>query len=732
MSMHFNNLLPAWLTLLLAGALLAAIGYGVFALLQRAVSRNLVVTLSLLRLGAFVLFLMILLQPAFTYTSHIAQLPEMVVLVDTSPSMGQAGNQGTRLDEATAILNRGELASSLQDRYRTHWFVFNRTATPIEVAELPALKPGGAGTQYADSIEAALTQARALGKKPQRLLLVSDGLDRGQGDPVEVARQYGLTVDVLAPSAKASSEGAPIEIIEVQSARRVLLASDTIFRVTLHSKQPANVDRQALVRVVEDGKKRVEQEVTLKAGRVEENLEIVLKPTTAGLKKYDFSLAAGAARPYPVAVQVVDSKYEVLIIEDRWRWEYKYLHRLFEDDPSFRFWALLNRGGAFQRFGSPDSRVSLVGFPQNRADLEGFDTFVLGDVDPAKWPRDLAADLAHLVADEGRSLVVIAGPNLAKLIDVSSLHTILPVELSPDSGKPIEGPIDVRLRGDAADSAFFFQLRSADAEKLTPLDQVYPTVRKRPGATVLVEAVKHRNAYGNAIVIAEHTVGRGRVLFLGTDTFWKWHTLAATSDGPTPYSIFWQQAFRAMTPTRSNTGPANLWLTPSRSRAEVGQRVTLRAEAQSNRPLKAAQVQGFVTTPDDQRLPLVFVADASNPRLHRAEFVCTKAGVLKLSATLSAEGKLLTEATTSILAEAARGEEGDVDLTALARIANDTGGKIVDPALPESWPTAGDALPVIPRTHTIDPWSNFTLILLLCTALGADWFIRLFKGLVSG
>src|SRR5262249_493629 len=108
MSLHFNNLLPAWLTVLLAGALFAAVVYGQLSLLQKAVARHLVVTLTVLRLAVFALFLAILLQPAVTYTSQTAQLPELVVLVDTSQSMGQAGSKETRLDEATAALTRGE------------------------------------------------------------------------------------------------------------------------------------------------------------------------------------------------------------------------------------------------------------------------------------------------------------------------------------------------------------------------------------------------------------------------------------------------------------------------------------------------------------------------------------------------------------------------------------------------------------------------------------------------
>jgi hypothetical protein len=41
-------------------------------------------------------------------------------------------------------------------------------------------------------------------------------------------------------------------------------------------------------------------------------------------------------------------------------------------------------------------------------------------------------------------------------------------------------------------------------------------------------------------------------------------------------------------------------------------------------------------------------------------------------------------------------------------------------------------LPPILDTHTIDPWRNFTWMFLLCALLGADWFLRVFKGLVSG
>lgn len=731
MAIQFNNLLPLWLTLPLVLALLAAIGYGTFTLARKQVARNWLVTLTSLRLGIFVLFVLILVQPAVTYTSSVRQLPELIVLVDASHGMGQAGENRTRLDEVKTALRQGEFAAALKERYQVHWFALEQSAKPIRESDLATLKPGDGAAQFADAIDAASTQVRALSKQPQRVLLVSDGRDGGQADPVESARRLGLAVDVLAPTGIAAEPPAVV-IAEVQSARRVLLGSDTIFRVTLDGKAPASKDRPVTIRVEEGGKKVIEHPVVLKAGRIEQSVELSHRPGSVGLKHYEFH-ADTSSKPYPLTVQVLDNKYEVLILEDRWRWDYKYLHRLFEDDPSFRFSALLSRGGgAFVQFGSPDRRVNLVGFPQSRADLEGFDTFVLGDINPTRWPRGLASDLARLVADDGRSLVVVAGPSLGSLLEIPDLESILPVELTADSGKPIDGPIDVRLRADAAASPFFFQLGDRD-EKLTPVDQIYPVVRKRPGATVLVEAVKERNAYGNRIVLAEHTVGRGRVLFVGTDTLWKWHTLAAANDGPTPYSIFWQQAFRAMAPARSAPGAVNVWLTPSRSRAAVGRVVLIEAEIATSRSLPPASFEASVTGPDDKKLPLMFNVDPANPKLYRATFTSTTPGVQRITATLVGDGKVLAEAMTTIQAEVPTGESGEIDLANLARIAHNTGGRVIDPSVAQTWPTPMDEpLPNVARLHTIDPWSNFTLLLLLCVLLGADWFIRLFKGMVSG
>ncbi len=728
-----------WLILAVAGALVLTLAWSTVLLLRKGIGPRWVAVLTALRVGILALFVLILLQPIVVYTGLVEQRPELLVLVDTSRSMAVPSGTGSRLQEVLDAVRQGELAEALRANFRLSWYVFDTTARPLDEQKLTRLLAEGPTINLAESLAAAGMHVQALGRKPGRVLLLSDGNDQGTADPVEVARRFGMTVDVLAPTPSDVPEAAAVEIAEVQAARRVLLGSETHFRLTMTRRPAADQELHALVRLSEDGKPLWERPVVMKAGQSEETLLLMHRPETAGLRQYEFRLLTGPREaPQPVGkkfslqVQVLDSKYEVLILEDTWRWEYKYLHRLFEEDPSFRFTALLSRGSkAYAQFGSPDRRVNLVGFPQGRGELEGFDAFFLGDVVPSRWPRGLAPALAQLVTEEGRSLVVIAGPGLANLLEFPELHALLPVELTPDSGKPAEGPIDVRLRPDSTSSPLFFQLRG-EPDALPPVDRVYPALRKRPGATVLLEAAKQRNPYGNLIVLAEHTVGRGRVVFVGTDTLWKWHTLAP-GEGPSPYSIFWQQAFRALTPNRSSAAPVNLWLTPGRSRGEVGRPLTIHAEVQSDRPLPGAQLQATVALPDERRLPLVFAAAAASPLRFQAEFVPPKPGLHRITASVLSEGKTVAEATAALPIDEAQAEQSDrgIDHVGLARLAQSTHGKLVDPRRSDTWPQPEPPTPPrIEQRQTLDLWNNFTLLLALCVLLGADWFVRLFKGFV--
>lgn len=739
LSIQFLPLLPVWAIALFTLALLALLVQGSRMLLRKDVPRRWVVLLAVLRVAALVVFVLMLLRPVLSYTQTAARPPEILVLIDTSRSMGLPGISGSesRLNEVLPSLQAGDLGNTLRRRFQLHWFAFDRTASPLEEADLADLVAEGPTTCYAESLTSAWDQLRAGGAVPRRLLLVSDGHDLGSGDIVETARRFGLVVDTLAPVAEATApEANRIVIADVQCARRVLLGSETHFRVTLRSPTPQNNARPLTLRLTEDGKEVWNASVSFGMGRTEQHVRVAHRPTTVGTKRYEFQVAArdAAPSPYQLSVQVVDGKNEILILEDTWRWEFKFLRRLLEDDPSFQFTALLSRtGGAFVQFGTPGRRVQLGGFPQGKAEVEGFDLFILGDVNPKRWPRGLAAAIARLVREEGKGLVFVAGPNLAHLVEVPELHTLLPVELTPASANPLTGPIDVRVSSDGAGSPFFFQPSAAVAQ-LPALDQVYPPLRKRPAATVLLEATRQANDYGNIIVVAEHTVGRGRVLFVGTDTLWKWQTLAPTdATKTTPYSTFWQQSLRSLTPQRPGLGGARLWLEPDRSRYEVGRRVVVRAEVEADQPLPRPRVQATVVLPDDRRLPLAFASDPNEPNHFRAEFEAPLPGPHRILATVTSEGRTAAESATMIDVEEARSELAatGIDHANLARIAAGTGGHVIDLNNADSWPTADEQpAEMETRTRRLDLWNNFSLLVLLCLLLGSDWLLRLVRGYV--
>jgi hypothetical protein len=743
LSLHVVPVLPAWAVLLLSVALLAVLAHGSATLLRRQVPPRWVGILAVLRVMIVALFALVLLQPVLSYTRTAERRPEMLVLLDTSESMAQPGRVegATRLQEVVRALDEGGLAAELGRRFDLRWFAFDRGAAPLESAEWKTLSPSGVDTYYADSLTQAWSYPRpsASGVAPagataERVLLVSDGRDRGRADVVEAARRLGVAIDVIAPgSPEAERPPAPVTVADVQGARRVLLGSETHFLVTVRSER-AVADRKVTVRMSEGGKELEAAEVVLRAGRTEERVRLAHRPAETGPRRYEFR--ADESPVFPLSVQVIDGKHEVLVLDDTWRWEFKFLRRVLEEDPSFRFTALLARGGgAYMQFAAPDRRAQLVGFPQNQAHLAAFDTVIVGDVNPRRWPRDLAPALRRVVAEEGKSLVVLAGPNLAHWVEAPDLLALLPVEISRETANPVAGPVPVRPSAEGARSPFLLQPGAGQAAAVLPaFDQIYPPLRKKPAATVLLEAARLGNAFGPVIVMAEHTVGRGRVLYVGTDTLWKWQTLTTAEDAnTTPYHRFWQQALRALAPLRPGGGAVNMWLQPRRSRCEAGQRTTVRAEIDSPAPLAQASVQGAVSLPDGRTLPLSFAPDPASPNAYVAEFETGPAGAYRLTASVASEGRLAAEGAAVLDVDEPRPERdgAPVDVANLTRITAATGGRVIDPADPQTWPASAAAGPApVTERQTVDWWNRSYLLIVLAVVAGIDWLLRLLRGYV--
>lgn len=753
MAVKFMPILPVWIIVLVAAALVATLAYGSVILMRKQVPARWVSYLGALRLAAVGLLLICLLRPIVSYTIDVTRSPDLVVLVDTSASM--AGDEPTRLAQTLEQIDQSGLADSLKEKFDVQWYVFDQEARRVQSRALARTQADGSRTDLAESLRSTWSdvQQRAWGTSSGitgavSMLLITDGNDQGSEDVVAVARKLGFTIDTLAaadvPPAKPSSE---VHITDVHGPRRVMLGSQCRFRMIVSQEGAAGVP--LVVRLSEEGQNVATGEFSFEPGEPERQLELSHRPSSSGAKHYtveitpvDGASASLASRPFELTVNVLPGVSNVLILEDNWRWEFRYLRRVLQDDPSFSFTAFLARGpGTYMQFAEPKRLVKLGGFPQSRAELEWFDILVLGDVEPQHWPPSLAPAINHLVVKQGKSLVVIAGPNLARMAQLAPIEALLPVVITPESAVPVPGPIAVTPSPEGAASSLFFLPESeegraapVDWNDLPAMDQIYVPQRKKPAATVLAEADDPSGVGRKLIVMAEHTVGRGRVLYVGTDTLWKWQMLGRADEaGNTAYRYFWQQALRAMTPTRAAGRGVDIWLETDRSRYRSGETVRVSAEIEGATAAEEQKIEGHTILPDGRKVPLTLLADPVAPHVLRDELIAPSRGHYQITATMLSEGKMVSEVRTTFDVDDAPAETSRVRVNKamLQYIASGTGGQVVDPADPRTWPGRESTDQIATsELRTVDLWSSFLLPVGLVLLLGFDWLVRLLRGFV--
>jgi|GEM_PF-799264 len=752
MTLTWLSVLPLWIVAPVLIALLVLLLQGTIMLLGKRIPGRMVAILALLRLAAIVVFAACLFRPVLNRIHPVEQKPSLLVLLDTSGSMGLAAKGDVnRLAGAQETLRHGKLRDHLSSAFALRWFAFDRDARPLTAEQAMKIEATSNTTDWATSLETAWNGCRQdeslEGAPPSRVLLVSDGNDCGLKDPVETARRLGAVVYTMpAPGAdSAAATQALFHITGAQGPGRVLLGSECRFRVSVRRKTTQDVPAALILR--EDGQPVISHEFKFAPGEDEHSIQLVHRPTTTGIRHYAFHVgqvgdpppATNAPAQYALSVQVLNRNTRVLILEDAWRWEFKYLRQLLEEDPSFTFVAFLARsGGTYMQFAEPDNSLKLGGFPQSRAELEWFDIFILGDVQPQRWPDNVAPALHELVVQRARSMIVIPGPRIGRMAGIPQMEALLPVQVNDETRRPVTGPVNVRVTREGRVSPFFYtpagENQAAVWKDLPPLDQIYAPLRKKPAATILLETPDRSNPFGNLIVMAEHTVGRGRILYLGTDTLWKWHMLGQEANGGnTPYRLFWQQTLRALSPARQADSRTQLEIQTDRTRYMAGQTVSLRV-TQEGEESSGTTLEAYVELPDQRRMPLAVKPDPTAPRVSLADFQVLVPGRYQVTAELFAENRPVADVVAVFDVAPVANELDHVmtDEDMLNRISSQTGGKTVKADDQETWPARAEkeATVTVNRSEPVDLWQRSILLLLLVALLAADWTIRLIKGYV--
>ena len=652
---------------------------------QRNGRRGRVALLEALRLVAVAMLAFTLLRPEFVRLIQRTDPPQVIILNDASGSMQtrdvvSTNNIVTRADWLDAQTRR-EFWKPLE---AGHDVLSGAFAVPPDAAATNAL---GQAREIGTDLSGALGSVLRQQKNLKAVLLLSDGDWNLGPSPIGVATRYrdeGIPVYSIITGRDEPLPDLAME--EVAAPAYGLFGEQIAIPYTVQSHLPHDVATE--VRLMNGTERLAAKKVTLPANsRFRDS--IMWYPREVG--EFDLRLEFAAekeeelkdnnAAAFHIAVRVV--KLTVLVVDSQPRWEYRFLRNALARDPGVDLSCMLFH----PNIGPGGGRDYLSAFPGSREMLTRYDVVFLGDVGVGNGQlSEKDAELIKgLVEQQGSGLVFMPGRrgNHLSLMD-SPLKELMPVELDDANptgvGLQNESVLTLSSRGRG------HLLTRFDADEMVN-DQIWKMLpgfywsagvtRSRPGSEVLAVHPERRNQFGRIPLLAIRDAGRGKVLFMGTDSAWRWRRGVEDKF----HYRFWSQVARWMAHKRHLAEKEGIRLSYTPETPKVGDRVFLQATVldEAGFPLENGEVNGTIVSPTgrDEQLELTEVDGGWG--VYSAEMLPQEGGPFEITIEAPEHDRQLeTKLTVSLPKREKQGRP--VNRAVLAEIASITGGESVNTA----------------------------------------------------
>jgi uncharacterized membrane protein len=371
-------------------------------------------------------------------------------------------------------------------------------------------------------------------------------------------------------------------------------------------------------------------------GAVNATVEIPVQP--------DEAIAENNQRSFQMAVRV--EKLKVLVVDSLPRWEYRYLRNALARDPGVDLHCLLWHPG-LEPGGGLDY---LAAFPGSKEALAPYDVVFLGDVGIGQGElKELDAELLKgLVEQQGSGLVFVPGRRGREAtLTNSPLKDLFPVEL--DTAKPggigLENESQLVLT--SIGKRHWLTRFDSDEERNDELWKQLPgffwsaaVEKSRPGSEVLAVHGALRNQWGHLPLLVTRPAGSGKVLFLGTDSAWRWRRGVEDKF----HYRFWGQVVRWMAHQRHLSEKDGVRLSYSPETPAAGDTVFLQSTVldQSGFPVDKGPVTGTVTSPGGRTERLDFGQIEGGWGVFKSSFTAQEAGRYKIEVSSEPYGRHLT------------------------------------------------------------------------------------------
>ena len=356
------------------------------------------------RSSVLIILLFCLLRPVITTLQVSPQETYLGVLIDDSQSMSIAdldGGQSRQQLVEEQFFDDGlldDLGSSFQIR------IFRFDKDTQRFAGVDGLTEAGT----ASSIDQALgyVDDQLNGLPLGGLVLISDGADNSEIDPVIKAQEFGnRQIPIFTVGVGQEDIPQDIGIVDVSAAKTVLEGSVFDVQVALNHQ---GYQGQEVELSIMDGETVVESDVViLGAEGVSRYFELELTPERQELITYDLQVELQSGEiieqnnHYSFLVDNTEKQaLDVLYIEGHPRNEYKFIRRALEDDNSLRLATYLQTGPEkYYRQGIESPTELSSGFPEDRESLYQYEAIILGDIEKNFFNADQLQMLEDFVAE---------------------------------------------------------------------------------------------------------------------------------------------------------------------------------------------------------------------------------------------------------------------------------------------------------------------------------------------
>jgi len=691
-----------------------------------------------LQAATLALVLTLLWQPAMVVSELSSQQNIIAVVVDDSHSMGIADSEGkTREAAATKTLQDGIL-DGLQKRFQTRVYRLSSQLAQLTQIDKPeAITPVGTSTHIGAGLKQLVAETSDL--PVGAIVLLSDGSENAAGtggaeisaDALEALRNRRLPVHTIGFGRE--DEERDVEIEDVSSAPDAV--ANARVAVTVSLMQHGYRGQKAAITVRDRDKTIAQHEIEFAPDGKIQTEPFFFPAGEAGAKSLTFSISpltgeqnlANNTVSRPLFVK--DAKRRILYVEGEPRWEYKFIRRAEDQDPTVQVVSMLRTSeNKIYRQGISNPAELSEGFPVRPEDLFAYAGIVIGSVD-ADYFTPLQRELMREYVDRrGGGILFLGGRS--SLSDggwsASSMNDVMPTFLPSGNHNFHRNAATVELTRAGADSPITRLLDDPEKnverwKKLTYLADYQDPGTPKPGATVLADL---KSGHRTFPLLITQSYGHGRSAILATGGTWRWQMSEALGDPS--HDMFWQQLMRWL--VADSPGPVTA-STPTRLLSDEGHiQLTAQVNDRQFRPSADAHVTAHIIGPQDTNAFVDLAPSQDTPGQFQAEWTADKPGTYLAEVTAESPDKqtlgndvLTFQREDGVAENFHTGQNRQL----LEQLAQQTGGRYWKPSdlknLPRdiSYSQAG-----ISVRNTDELW-NMPIVFLLLLGLPAfEWLLR--------